>query len=400
MAAHSPMKQFGLIYKAKLAQFKVNSTQITTIINTQYGISSCIGLFNGPLFKRFSFRQVGIFGAILVIIGIFSTAWCSTFVSYILAYSTVFALGMGLTMSAGSLALTTYFKNRRSIATGLSFSITGLGSIVFPYLAVFLLSIYGYMGTVFIFSAITTHTLISAILYQPVEKHSVQPTALESQPLIQDHVKKSKNTQSFVRQFITDLDLPLLKDFTFLNLLFGLTIIIFGEVNFSALIPFILTDVGFDDERISFAMTLMSIADVVVRFTGPFVTQRLAFSNKVNFSIGVVIITTGRMMAAFSTNYTVVLYSFVLVGFGKAFRTIYNPLIIAGYVPLDKYSAASGLQLAFTSLFAFSFGPVIGMVKERWGFTVAVHVINGLSVIGLTTWTLEAIFSKYFDRKL
>lgn len=149
MAVHSPMKQFGLIYKAKLAQLQITSAQITTIINTQYGISSCIGLLNGPMYKRFTFRKVGFFGGILVVIGVFSSAWCTTFLSYILTYSTLYGLGLGLTMSSGSLALNTYFNTRRGIATGLSSSITGFGSIVFPYLVVFLLNFYGYMGTVF-----------------------------------------------------------------------------------------------------------------------------------------------------------------------------------------------------------------------------------------------------------
>lgn len=401
MAVHSPMKQFGLIYKAKLAELQITSTQITTIINTQYGISSCIGLFNGPMFKKFTFREVAFFGGVLVVIGVFSSAWCTTFLSYIFTYSTLYGLGMGLTGSSASLALNTYFRNRRNIATGFSTSITGFGSIVFPYLVVFLLNFYGYIGTVFIFSAITMHALASAILYQPVEKHSTHSTIIadESTPLIDSQSEKS---QSIIKKFIKDLDLPLLKDFTFLNLLFGLTIIIFGEVNFSALVPFILSDIGFDDGSISFAMSLMAIVDVVVRFTGPFVTQKLSFSDKFNFSVGVMIITAGRMMVAFSTSYSVVLCSFALVGFGKAFRTIYNPLIIAGYVPLKRYAAASGLQLVCTALFAFSFGPVIGVLKAKWGYGVAIHVINGLSVIGLTSWALEALYLRYgcFDKRL
>lgn len=233
--------------------------------------------------------------------------------------------------------------------------------------------------------------MVSAILYQPVEKHSEPDQLLERSPLIPVH-EQSEERPTVLRKFIEDLDLPLLKDFTFLNLLFGLTVIIFGEVNFSALVPFILSEIGFDNGKISFAMSLMAIVDVFVRLTGPFVTKRLSFSDKFSFSVGVVIITAGRTMVAFSTSYGVMLSSLALVGFGKAFRTIYNPLIIAGYVPLKRYAAASGLQLVCTALFAFSFGPVIGVVKEKWGYDGAIHVINGLSVIGLTSWALEAVY--------
>lgn len=41
-------------------------------------------------------------------------------------------VGTGITMSANSLALNTYFKQKRRIATGLSWTCTGMGPIIMP----------------------------------------------------------------------------------------------------------------------------------------------------------------------------------------------------------------------------------------------------------------------------
>lgn len=55
----------------------------------------------------------------------------------------VIAIGMGLTLSAFSLAFNSYFTTKRSRAMGLTMVITGLGPIFMPQVTSFLLSFYG-----------------------------------------------------------------------------------------------------------------------------------------------------------------------------------------------------------------------------------------------------------------
>lgn len=46
-----------------------------------------LGLLNGPVFRKFSYRQVAFFGASLVAISLFITSFCSSFWSYLIFYS-------------------------------------------------------------------------------------------------------------------------------------------------------------------------------------------------------------------------------------------------------------------------------------------------------------------------
>lgn len=79
--------------------------------------------------------------------------------------------GVGLTTSSNSLALNTYFNKNRRIVTGISWSVTGLGPIVFPFIVTFLIPIYGVTGTVLIFGGIAMNALCCACLLQPVMWH-------------------------------------------------------------------------------------------------------------------------------------------------------------------------------------------------------------------------------------
>lgn len=80
--------------------------------------------------------------------------------------------GIGITQSANSLALNTYFKEKRRIATGLSWTTTGLGPIVWPYIITALNDMYGMEGTLLIFSAFAGHAIMCSLLLQPVHWHT------------------------------------------------------------------------------------------------------------------------------------------------------------------------------------------------------------------------------------
>lgn len=84
----------------------------------------------------------------------------------------ILGCGIGITQSSNALALNTYFKNKRRIATGFSWSTTALGPIVWPYIIVGLNSLYGIEGTILLFAGFALHAFVSSLLLQPVEWHT------------------------------------------------------------------------------------------------------------------------------------------------------------------------------------------------------------------------------------
>ncbi|XP_017869450.1 PREDICTED: uncharacterized protein LOC108618054 [Drosophila arizonae] len=511
MSLYPCLQQFGLLFGQRLRVLGLSSSQVTTIVNTQPAVAACSGLLNGPMFRRFTFRQVAMAGALLSFTGIALSGFCETFAGYIVAYSVLYGFGMSINVSASSLAINTYFQQKRRRAAGFSWTITGLGPIFFPYLVTFLLGIYDVQGTALIFAALALHSFVGALIFQPVRYHlrpnaateakdeadaalkqpEQQPEILcahctlqrkrepggifSSQYLYQDddaqrpgyeiiepgtpmlsrandgwygskmsltsgrmrfrtvssskdlehtqrlHSPVSKEQQqdddflrpnyfrrereesmlessrcscaeqraiaaarqteqqaehnnnhssdtelpqpsqmSFVQKIVTFFDLDLLRDITFVNLVFGLTVINFGELNFAILTPLILTDFGFETPQITVAMSLMAGMDMTVRFLVPFVTEKIPWDNRVFFLIGVMGIAIGRTAVACTPSYMGILASFIWIGLCKGVRTIFWPLIIPGYVPLNRLPGASGLQLLITGLFTLIFGPFVG----------------------------------------
>lgn len=558
-----PMQQFGLIYRQRMTDLGFTAKETTTIINGVMSLSSIVGIVNGAMFRRFTFRQVAIAGNLLAFTGILLTAWATTFWQYIFCLSMLYGCGLGLSMVATSLAVNTYFKNRRRRATGFTWTITGLGPIIFPHISTMLLVLYEAQGTILIFSAIALNSFVCALTFQPVLWHTKKPKATveenandankpltpeseedeykckyclykrqpkrsifssqylfneddletpgyeitepgtpmmaaandgwygsklslaaemsptrlrkkvmrqasikahandpdhhdesqlnkpnyfnrmheeyerytsktsvyskseefhctcaeekalmqkisdeelkrEQERLIAEEEAKelAKSKMNFLQKVVIFFDLDLLRDFTFVNLVMGMTIMMFAEMNFSVLTPFILNEYGFDNKQISLAMSVLGGMDICVRFLAPFAVEKVKLDNRVLFAFGIIAIAIGRMFVALSSSYYVILVFFVLIGFGKAFRTIFSPLIIPSYVPLKRLPAASGLQLVFNTLFSLAAGPILGVITDATSYTTTIHVLNLLTVLALLLWVLESVVRRMLGKKV
>ncbi|XP_055846354.1 uncharacterized protein LOC129912229 [Episyrphus balteatus] len=537
-------QQYGLVYRERLYSLGFKGSHISTIINVTMAVSALTGLINGAMFRRFTFRQVAIAGDLILTIGIFATAFCSTLIQYIIFFSIFVGFGLGISMSATSLAVNTYFRHKRRQATGFSWTITGLGPIVFPHIVTWTLSLYGIQGTLFILAAIALNSVAAGLVLQPVLWHvkpqqtpetealSPEPdheckyclakkrkrsmfssthafndddedrpglevitepctpmlsrandgyygsklslttdanqaprklqrhvsinsqretkmtpndsfskpnyfnlekeeqdrylsktnifsksgtsefkcTCAEEKVLLQKQIENEKELEkkeadaalekslTFKEKFIRFFDLDLLRDPTFVNLVLGMAVILFGEANFSVLTPFILNDFKFTDSEISTAMSLIGAMDLAVRFLAPFALEKIKLGNRILFAFGIICICLGRFFITIVRTAQGLMFVAALVGFGKGFRTIFAPLILSSYVPLNRLPAASGLQLIFNGLFIFAIGPVVGMITDATSYSGSIHFINLMTTLALFSWLAENVCRKILHK--
>lgn len=96
---------------------------------------------------------------------------------------------------------------------------------------------------------------------------------------------KQPEQESFVRRFISLMDLDLLKDWSYLNLLFGLSIFWVGELNFRMLTPFFISNMGYTKTETAFCLSVTAITDILVRLILPPIFDKKNVSKKLVFFI-------------------------------------------------------------------------------------------------------------------
>lgn len=170
-----------------------------------------------------------------------------------------------------------------------------IGPIVYPIIISFLLSEYSAQSCIAIMVAISGHTIVAALLLQPVKWHlkrrqsnamntftdSIEKKDLnkvEKQSISQMTVSidSINNKKKSIGQKIVDLfDLNILRDKTCLNVIVGLSCADFAEFNFMAITPLILIEMNYKTVDTASIMSIMAIADVVLRFLSPFIEHYL-----------------------------------------------------------------------------------------------------------------------------
>lgn len=100
---------------------------------------------------------------------------------------------------------------------------------------------------------------------------------------------------SIFKWLVQLLDLDLLQDKIYLNIMIGMAISIFAEINFAILTPFILSDLQFKSDAIANILLVMAIADLLSRFCSPFIADRFDISIRMSYLIGLILLMVTRM---------------------------------------------------------------------------------------------------------
>lgn len=95
--------------------------------------------------------------------------------------------------------------------------------------------------------------------------------------------------------FVRFFDLDLLRDKIYLNIMIGMAMSIFAEINFAILTPFILSDLNFNTDEVAFILLTMAVADLISRFCSPFIADKLNLSIRVSYIISLILLVITRM---------------------------------------------------------------------------------------------------------
>lgn len=89
-------------------------------------------------------------------------------------------------------------------------------------------------------------------------------------------------------------DLTLLCDPIYLNIMIGMSLAIFAELNFSILTPFILADFELSTEQSATFLSVLSVADLIFRFFAPFIGEFLKKPPRIMYMLSIFCLAAAR----------------------------------------------------------------------------------------------------------
>ncbi|XP_046748576.1 monocarboxylate transporter 9-like [Diprion similis] len=452
-----PIQQsFGLVFESRFSELGMTATETSFIFSFTAAIMCSLGLINGPLMKKFSFRTVAYLGTTFIFFGICLAAFAESLGTIIAAYCIFIAIGQGMMYSAISLALNTYFSKKRSVAMGLTITLTGLGPILMPQLIVRFLNSYGTTGTILILAAIALHSFIGASLLRPLDtnikisdvelvpvvpgdpeapSHDIETgnktetandlsrSAASAAPeevklvanlrgnenrdkqrhasVVDDNLMPRVETcMTYCRHILSkiaaSLELDLLRNNHFLVIILGMGITLVSEYNFNSMIPLILSELAnLTPPEVATVMSVQASADITGRLCVPLITQKFGWPSMNLYAVSLLGSILGRsVLATWSSSYTVIIASSVLLGIAKGTKAVFQALVVPDNVPLARLPAASGLLMVCNGVLSITLGPLIGLVHDKThSYVGALHFTSALSLSCILLWIGEHVYN-------
>ncbi|XP_071514810.1 monocarboxylate transporter 9-like [Panulirus ornatus] len=170
---------FGVLFTDRLLEMGATATGFSLICNGLSTVWSFFALLLVPLCELFGYRAVTMTGGLLAFLTLLLSAFTTSIVSFALTYSVLGGMSNALSGFCGVVLIPRYFDRRKGLANGIVASSAALGKIVMPPLVRLLMEEYGFVWACLLVGALSLHTCVAAMLYQPPEWHMI-PEKVES----------------------------------------------------------------------------------------------------------------------------------------------------------------------------------------------------------------------------
>ncbi|CAH1399991.1 unnamed protein product [Nezara viridula] len=216
---------------------------------------------------------------------------------------------------------------------------------------------------------------------------------------------KSKNTitksvKNHLSRFSKFMDLDLLTDGVYLNILYGLSMCIVAEMNFKLIVPFFLSNLGFTHSEIAFALSSMAVSDICARIVVPPIMDRITFSRRATFIFGSISVALGRSCLALQTTIGPIITILVIIGFFRGISLTSFPLVLTEYSSGNNFPSVLGLSMVSRGIFIAIFGPLSGYIRDVTNsYPLFIHSQTILITSVLIAWIIEIIILKSKNNK-
>ncbi|CAH2050760.1 unnamed protein product, partial [Iphiclides podalirius] len=216
--------------------------------------------------------------------------------------------------------------------------------------------------------------------------------AAEPMPIIKNKEGKWQTVAEF-------LDLTLLKDLVYDNIIIGMSLTFFSDLTFFTLEPLFLDKNNLTRSEIANIIATGGATDMSARLLLGVSGQFFRMNSRHMFYVGALLTAIFRVAFVQFTTYIPLLITTGVLGALRSLLHIAQPIVMAEHVPIERYPPAYGLYMLLAGGISLTIGPMIGFIRDYTGnYVLAFSMLTMCNVFCVVPWTIEALL-KYFKHK-
>lgn len=420
--ALAPLRAFGVLFVAIMQEFGANREEASWTIMLLGGGRVLSGLLAGPLAHRFTTRPVILLGSIISAGGVMLAYFATNMWSLHLTLGIVHGFGSGIVYAMNPVLISEHFVKYQTMATGVCFAGSTLGSFVFPKLIEKLIAWYGFQEAMLIFGAVILNAAaFSLFLRQPHwlkrcgtsveslitvdstdEKSSAQlPYVI---PVGRDTDSKDPEAKARLDQAVVVvhehrrnisllcgldvLQIPMLYLVMFSSVAFNL-----GYDCYNSLLVDFAVDRGIAQSSAVTMTSVSSLADLVGRLGLPVLADRQLLTRRTLMAMVLALVGLMYVIMPQCSGYGSLFALAAAVAFLLGSGVVLFPVILVDCVGLERIAVATGLLTALSATFSFAKPSLIGYFRDTLGSYDFLFVACGLVAIATSlAWVFVNLF--------
>ncbi|KAH8339855.1 hypothetical protein KR067_000805 [Drosophila pandora] len=194
---------FGLINVQLLEYFGESTTKTAWISSLFFSVPLLMGPIWSNLVDKYGCRKMTIIGGVVSAFGFALSSFCNSIEMLMLTFGIISGLGLGIGYVTAVVSIAFWFDKKRTFATGIGASGTGIGTFVYARLTSYLIESYGWRGATLILGGTMLNACVcGALMRDPdwlieenrLESRSQSVTTFSNSSVCLEEIKKLLDT--------------------------------------------------------------------------------------------------------------------------------------------------------------------------------------------------------------
>ncbi|ETN63784.1 monocarboxylate transporter [Anopheles darlingi] len=431
------LPSFGLMFGDFLTELGEETGAIALITSCFFSALSFAGLFTNTLMKKTSCRTVGLLGAASYIIGSLLTIFVRTTNELLISFAVFQGAGFGLMIPVSYTTFNAYFVERRVVMMSVAQTLIGLGTMFYPIFIQRSMDAFGFRGCMAVLAAINSHTLVAMLVMHPVEWHlrrvPLKPNEMEEQRKLttvrrwrrttvchpREHKLRASRRASSIPglgnwsgpvvvsdsterdtkpatkwQILVDfLDLTLLKDPIYVNIVLGISFALYSDLAFFTLQPMYLFMMAFSKADVSLIIAIGAGADLISRIFLAISSTFFNIKARYVYLAGALFTIVARFAFLCVFDFYGMAIVTAIMGFLRTWIHVPLPLVFSEYLPQERFPSGYGLFMFLQGNITFAIGPIVGYIRDVTGsYTISFHCLTLMMALCVIPWFFEICY--------
>ncbi|XP_045175603.2 monocarboxylate transporter 12-like isoform X2 [Mercenaria mercenaria] len=161
---------FGVLLVDFINVFNASRSKASLVQSVFIAVSTCSGLFVGPIMQKCGMKKAGCLGSVLISTGLIISFFANSIPYFVVSTGVVTALGVGFLFVVSYAAVGHHFTEKTAlILLSIVNAVSGLGGMLFPFILAYFSETFGLRGTLLLSGGIVMNTIPAALLWTQPE---------------------------------------------------------------------------------------------------------------------------------------------------------------------------------------------------------------------------------------